>query len=123
LVQNIQRAADERYHDTEKGLERQLKQTQDKIRNLSGRDAQAQSADVSPNALEQAQTLDNFRVELLKVRRQLREVQLALRQDIDRLRTEIEITDIAAIPILLGVIAIVLGLVRMSRRRRRAAAG
>ncbi len=55
------------------------------------------------------------------MRRQLREVQLALRQDIDQLRTEIEIVDIAAIPILVGVVAIVLGLVRMSRRRRRAA--
>jgi ABC-type uncharacterized transport system involved in gliding motility auxiliary subunit len=123
LVQNIQHAADERYQDTEKGLERQLKETQDKIRGLSGRDTQAQSADTSPSALEQAQTLDNFRAELLKVRRQLREVQLALRQDIDRLRTEIEIADIAAIPILLVVIAIVLGLVRMSRRRHRASAG
>ena len=123
LVQDIQRAADERYQDTEKGLERQLKETQDKIRGLSGHDTQAQGADTSPSALEQAQTLDNFRAELLKVRRQLREVQLALRQDIDRLRTEIEIADIAAIPVLLGVVAIVLGLVRMNRRRRRAAAG
>jgi ABC-type uncharacterized transport system involved in gliding motility auxiliary subunit len=123
LVQNIQRAADERYQDTEKGLEKQLKETQDKIRNLSGRDPQAQGADTSATSLEQAQTLDNFRAELLKVRRQLRAVQLALREDIDRLRTEIEIFDIAAIPILVGLVAIVLGLVRMSRRRRRAQAG
>lgn len=123
LVQDIQRAADERYQDTEKGLEKQLKETQDKIRQLSGRDPQAQGADTSANALEQAQTLDNFRSELLKVRRQLRAVQLALREDIDRLRTEIEIFDIAAIPILVGIVAIVLGIVRMSRRRRRAQAG
>ena len=123
LVQNIQRAADERYQDTEKGLEKQLKETQNKIRSLSGRDPQAQGADVSANALEQAQTLENFRTQLLKVRRQLREVQLALRQDIDQLRTEIEVADIAAIPILVALIAIVLGFVRMSRRRRRAQAG
>ncbi|HXE17271.1 MAG TPA: Gldg family protein [Stellaceae bacterium] len=122
LVQNIQRAADERYQDTEKGLEKQLKETQNKIRNLSGHDSQAQGADVSANALEQAQTLDNFRTQLLKVRRQLREVQLALRQDIVRLRTQIEIADIAAIPILVALIAIVLGFVRMNRRRRRAQA-
>jgi ABC-type uncharacterized transport system involved in gliding motility auxiliary subunit len=123
LVQNIQRAADERYQDTEKGLEKQLKETQDKIRHLSGRDPQAQGADTSANSLEQAQTLDNFRAELLKVRRQLREVQLALRQDIDHLRIETEVFDIAAIPILVGLVAIVLGLVRMSRRRRRAQSG
>ncbi len=123
LVQNLQRAADERYEDTEKGLEKQLKETQDKIRNLSGRDPQAQNADTSASALEQAQTLDNFRTELLKVRRQLRAVQLALRQDIDQLRTEIELADIAAIPILVGLVAIILGLYRMNRRRRRAQAG
>ncbi|HEX4113507.1 MAG TPA: Gldg family protein [Stellaceae bacterium] len=126
LVQNIQRAADERYQDTEKGLEKQLKETQDKIRNLSGRDPQSAAqttGDAGANSLEQAQTLDNFRAELLKVRRQLRAVQLALRQDIDQLRTEIEFADIAAIPILVGVVAIILGLVRMNRRRRRAQTG
>ena len=125
LVQNIQRAADERYQDTEKGLQKHLKETQDKIRLLSGRDPQssAQVATDAATSLEQAQTLDNFRAELLKVRRQLREVQLALRQDIDHLRTEVEFADIAAIPILVGLVAIVLGLVRMSRRRRRAQTG
>jgi ABC-type uncharacterized transport system involved in gliding motility auxiliary subunit len=126
LVQNIQRAADERYQDTEKGLEKQLKETQDKIRNLSGRDPQSAAetaGEAGASSLEQAQTLDNFRAELLKVRRQLRAVQLALRQDIDQLRTEVEFADIAAIPILVGVAAIILGLVRMNRRRRRAQTG
>jgi ABC-type uncharacterized transport system involved in gliding motility auxiliary subunit len=121
LVQNIQRAADERYQDTEKGLEKKLKETQDKIRTLSGRDPQ--TAQNGGNALEQAQTLDSFRTELLKVRRQLREVQLALRQDIDRLRTEIEILDIGAIPIIVAIVAIVLGAVRLRRRGRRVQTG
>jgi ABC-type uncharacterized transport system involved in gliding motility auxiliary subunit len=125
MVQGIQRAADERYQDTEKGLEKKLKETQDKIKELSGSDtgAATPSANTSASSLEQAQTLDNFRAELLKVRRQLREVQLALRQDIDQLRIEVEFADIAAIPILVGLAAIVLGLIRLYRRRRRAEAG
>ncbi len=126
LVQALQRAADERYQDTEKSLEQKLKDTQAKIKDLSGRGDTATPAadtDTGGASLEQAQTLDNFRSELLKVRRQLREVQLALRQDIDRLRDEVEFADIAFIPILVGLAAIVLGLVRLSRRRRRAQNG
>jgi ABC-type uncharacterized transport system involved in gliding motility auxiliary subunit len=127
LVQNIQRVADERYQDTEKGLEKKLKETQDKIKQASGHDPQSSggqaAGDSSNAALEQAQTLDSFRTELLKVRRQLREVQLALRQDIDRVRAEIEFADIAAIPILVALVAIVLGILRMNRRRRRAQTG
>jgi ABC-type uncharacterized transport system involved in gliding motility auxiliary subunit len=126
LVQSLQRAADERYQDTEKGLEQKLKDTQAKIKDLSGRgDTAAPAADTTADgaSLEQAQTLDNFRGELLKVRRQLREVQLALRQDIDRLKAEVEFVDIVFIPILVGVAAIVLGLLRMNRRRRRAQTG
>jgi len=125
LVQNIQRAADDRYQATEKSLEQKLKDTQAKIKELSGRETPGAAA---PNAAggvsaEQAQTLDNFRSELLQVRRQLREVQLALRQDIVWLRGMLEFFDIAFIPILVGIVAIILGLLRLRRRRRRAQIG
>ena len=60
----------------------------------------------------------NFRGDMLRTRQQLRVVQRALRQDIDRLKAEVEFFDIAFIPILVGVIAIVLGLVRINRRKR-----
>jgi ABC-type uncharacterized transport system involved in gliding motility auxiliary subunit len=121
LVQSIQRAADERYQATEKDLQQKLKDTQDKIKGLSGRDTGGAAGANAP-AVEQAQTLDNFRTAMLQIRRQLREVQLALRRDIDRLREETEFFDIAFIPILVGIAAIVLGVVRMNRRRRRAGA-
>ncbi|MGH6989075.1 MAG: GldG family protein [Stellaceae bacterium] len=118
LVKAIQQAANERYQATERSLEKKLKVTETKIKELSGGDT---GATANGNiSLEQAKTLDSFRTELLRVRRQLRAVQLALRQDIDHLRAEMEFLDIGAIPILVGFVAIVLGLVRMSRRRRRA---
>ena len=47
---------------------------------------------------EQSQAIDNFRGEMLRTRQQLREVQLALRQDIDRLKAELEFFDIALHP-------------------------
>ena len=48
------------------------------------------------------QTLDNFRTEMIRTRQQLRQVQLAERQDIDRLQAWLEFFDIGAIPILVG---------------------
>jgi hypothetical protein len=41
-----------------------------------------------------------------------------LRQDIDRLKYWLEIADIAAIPILVGLAAAVLGWIRLNRRKR-----
>jgi len=66
------------------------------------------------------QAIDNFRAQMLDIRRELRAVQLNLRQDIDRLKAMLEFFDIAFIPLLVGVAAIVLGIVRMQRRKRRA---
>lgn len=116
VVQRIQRVADARSQAREKELEQQLKDTQDKIKELRGND---QGGNVTL-AAEQSQAIDNFRTQMLQIRRQLREVQLDLRQDIDRLKAELEFFDIAFIPLLVGIVAIVLGVVRQQRRRRRA---
>jgi hypothetical protein len=57
---------------------------------------------------------------MLKTRRQLREVQLRLNQDIDRLKARLQFINIGLIPILVAIAAIVVGFVRMQRRKRRA---
>ncbi len=116
LVNNIQRAADTRYQATEKDLETKLKDTQDKIKQLSDQGGHPGVA----LAAEQTQTIDNFRADMIGIRRQLREVQLALRQDIDRLQAWTEFFDIAFVPILVGLAAIVIGIVRLKRRARHA---
>jgi gliding motility-associatede transport system auxiliary component len=117
LINNIQRAADARYQATEKGLETKLKDTQDKIKQL-----RQQGGGGVALAAEQAKTLENFRGDMIKIREQLRRVQLALRQDIDRLQAWTEFFDIALVPILVGIAAIILGILRMRRRRRQAGA-
>jgi ABC-type uncharacterized transport system involved in gliding motility auxiliary subunit len=116
LVDNIQRAADARYQATEKDLETKLKDTQDKIKQLQeqgGRPGVALAA-------EQEQAVDNFRSDMLAIRQQLRQVQLALRQDIDQLQAVTEFFDIAFVPILVGIVAMVIGWVRFRRRKRQA---
>jgi ABC-type uncharacterized transport system involved in gliding motility auxiliary subunit len=119
VVQNIQRAADERYQAREKDLEQQLKDTEGKIKDLRGKGGAGGNVTL---AAEQVQAIDNFRAQMLDIRRELRGVQLNLRQDIDRLKAALEFFDIAFIPLLVGVAAIVLGIMRMQRRKRRAQA-
>jgi ABC-type uncharacterized transport system involved in gliding motility auxiliary subunit len=118
LVNNIQRAADERYQATEKNLEDKLKDTQSKIQELRGQGAQGGHGNVALAAGE-TKALDNFRSEMIGIRQQLRQVQLALRQDIDRLEAWLEFFDIAFVPILVAIAAIIVGIVRRTRRRRR----
>jgi ABC-type uncharacterized transport system involved in gliding motility auxiliary subunit len=117
VVQEIQRAAEDRSQAREKDLEQQLKDTQAKIKELQGKEGPGGGVTL---AAEQTQTLENFRAQMLQIRQELRRVQLDLRQDIDRLKAVLEFFDIALVPLLVGIAAIVLGLVRLQRRKRRA---
>ncbi|HEX9490793.1 MAG TPA: ABC transporter, partial [Stellaceae bacterium] len=95
-----------------------LKDTEAKIKELRGKGG-GSGGNVTL-AAEQVQTIDNFRAQMLDIRRELRGVQLNLRQDIDRLKATLEFFDIAFIPLLVGLAAVVLGIMRMQRRKRRA---
>jgi hypothetical protein len=70
---------------------------------------------------EQTKAIGQFRADMLQTRRQLREVQAALRSNIQRLKGGLEFFDIALVPILVAIVAIVVGAVRRKRRRRRTA--
>jgi ABC-type uncharacterized transport system involved in gliding motility auxiliary subunit len=113
VVEQIQRAAEAQYRANEKALQDKLKATEDKIKDIQ----QNKEGTVTLTA-EQNQAIDNFKGDMLRTRQQLRVVQRALRQDIDRLKATLEFLDIALIPILVGIAAIVLGVVRLNRRKR-----
>ncbi|MFM7777185.1 MAG: ABC transporter, partial [Alphaproteobacteria bacterium] len=68
---------------------------------------------------EQRTEIDAAREEILRTRQQLRAVQLELRRDIEGLETRLRMLNIAAVPVLLTVLALLLG---VARARRRAAA-
>ncbi len=62
---------------------------------------------------------------MLDIRRELRGVQLELRRDIDTLDMTLKFINIGLVPILVGIAAIIVGIVRLRRRapaRRHAAA-
>jgi len=115
VVEDIQRAADERYAAEQRALQDKLKQTQQKLRELTGNEP-ANAASLSP---EEAKAIDEFRAEMVTTRQQLRGVQSALRRDIEWLKAVVEFCNIALVPILVAVAAVVLGVLRLRRRHRR----
>jgi len=118
VVERIQRAADDRYAAKEHALEQKLKATQAKLRDLTtGAPAKADAN--TPLSPEQAKTVEQFRTDLLATRRALRRVREAQRQDIEQLKAILEFCDIALVPIVVALAAIVLGLTRRRRWRRR----
>ena len=120
VVDQIERDAQERYSAEERALQQKLKDTEAKLADLTGKDQANAPTTLSP---EQTKTIEGFRADMLQTRRQLRAVQAALRSEIGRLKTGLEFLDIALIPIIVAVVAVVLGAVRLKRRSRRTVEG
>jgi ABC-type uncharacterized transport system involved in gliding motility auxiliary subunit len=113
VVDRIQREAQASYSAEERALQEKLKETQAKLANLTGKDQANAPTTLSP---EQTKTIEAFRAEMVQTRRQLRDVQAALRSDISRLKAGLEF---ALIPIIVAALAVFLGAVRLKRRHRR----
>ena len=118
VVETIQREAQARYSAEERALQARLKATQAKLASLTGKEETGAPANLSA---EQTKAVEEFRADMVQTRRQLRDVQAALRSDISRLKTGLEFFNIALIPIIVAAAAIVLGALRLRRRRRRTA--
>ena len=114
-VTEIRRAAEAQYRAKEQELTDKLGDLQRKLQGMNVKETE-DGALLSP---EQKQEVDGFRSQLLDTRRELRDVQHALRSDIEGLRSELRFVNIAAVPILIGVVALIVALVRRMRFRRR----
>jgi len=116
LVEDIRRRADAEYRATERQLAERLEQTERRLRELRQGQGAAAGAVITP---EQRAEIDHAREEILAIRRQLRAVQLELRRDIEGLEAALRAVNIAAVPALLVLAALGIG---VARARRRAAA-
>jgi ABC-type uncharacterized transport system involved in gliding motility auxiliary subunit len=67
---------------------------------------------------KQQQEIDNFRIEMLDLRRELRDVQLSLRKNVETLEREVRLVNIWAVSVLVAFLAVVLAIVRRVRRAR-----
>ena len=120
VVDQLQRQAEDSYRAKEKELQDKLREAQTKLVDLrtnKGPDGKDQ-----PLSAEQQKSIDDLSATIIQTRSQLRQVQLALRQDIDRLKDRLVGLDVALVPVVLAFLALIIGLVRGQRRKRRAQA-
>jgi len=112
-VEEIQQEAELRYRSKEQALLEKLKEVEGKLKNLQTKETKEGSKVIlSP---EQKKEIAKFRGEVIAIRKELRDVQLALRQDIDRLDATLKVINIGLVPALVVIFAIGLGLVRRHR--------
>jgi ABC-type uncharacterized transport system involved in gliding motility auxiliary subunit len=120
MVDNMQRKAEAQYRRTEQELQKHLEDTQKKLADLrAGNSDTGKGAGKAVLTAEQEAAIAGLQTDIVATRAKLRGVQLELRRDIDRLEAWLRIADIVAVPALLTVLAIVLGIAR-SRRRAKA---
>jgi len=111
LVADLRRKAEERFRASERVLLARLKEVQSKLATLKKGEG-----DELTLSVEQRKEIEGFEKDRLMVRRQLREVQRELRKDIDRLDGMLKFFNIAAVPLLIGIVG-----VGWAYRRRRSA--
>jgi ABC-type uncharacterized transport system involved in gliding motility auxiliary subunit len=111
LIQRMEAEADSKFRAKEQELTNQLKDTEQKLSQLP------KSAEGSNEVLtaEQAKTIEGFRTQLLAIRSQLRDVQFALRRNVDNLKNLVTALNVGAVPVMVGAIVIAFGM-RRSRR-------
>lgn len=117
-VEDIRRRADAQFRQTERQLTERLQVTERRLRELrQGTPAEgARNTNQIVITPEQRAEIDAAREEIAATRRQLRAVQLELRRDIEALHNQLRLLNILAVPLLLTILALVLGVLRARRR-------
>jgi ABC-type uncharacterized transport system involved in gliding motility auxiliary subunit len=114
-VDELRREADDQLRAKEKELDKELRDTEQKLSALESGRSQEGSLTLSP---EQEAELQRFQQERVRIRKDLRDVRRSLDVEIERLGTTLKVLNIALVPALLAVGAILLAVAR--RRRLRA---
>ena len=111
-VDELRVAAERAYRDTEERLQRELDETERRLTELQAAKGEGEMMVISD---EQQAEIQRFMDRRLEIRRELRQVQHDLQRDIQGLGTRLKIMNIALIPALVLVVAVVYDV----RRRRR----
>jgi ABC-type uncharacterized transport system involved in gliding motility auxiliary subunit len=116
VVRAMEQEAEYQYRAKEQQLLARIEETEQKIRALQDEE---QQTGVILTAAQQAE-IDDFRTEMVGLRRELRDVQRSLRQDVEQLSTTVKVVNIWAVPVLVALVAVMVALVRHRRRARAA---
>lgn len=114
VINDLRRAAEERYRARERRLREEMTALEEKL-------GRVRAGEAGPEILEgrsPAAAVEAFTDRLIETRRSLRAVTHDLRKDIERLRARVEFANIGLIPLLLTLFALTLWAIRLRLRRR-----
>jgi ABC-type uncharacterized transport system involved in gliding motility auxiliary subunit len=119
VVKEIQARAQAQFQQEADALQQRMTDTESRLHALE----QGGSTDGKPVASaaltpDQQAEIETFKHDLIDTRAQLREVQRNLRKDIDRLGAVLAFINIALVPMLVALFAVVLAVLRRRRRAR-----
>ena len=114
-VAALKETAEQQYRARERALQIKLSESSQKIRELQQQKEGESTLVISP---EQREELRKFQAEQIKTRKELRNVQHGLTRNIENLGTWLKVINIGAIPLLVILLATLLGVIRMRRMRR-----
>ncbi len=115
VVDDIRREAASRFLDRRDELQKALEETEKRLNELQDRKKQGATAATALSAEEES-AIEKFRDEMVRIRRQLREVQHGLERDIENLAAWLKVINIGLVP--MGVL-ITAGLIALARKHRR----
>lgn len=112
-VDKIRQEAELKFREKEQQLMTRLRETEKQLLELQRGKDQSQALIMSN---EQKLTLDRFRSERVKIRKELRQVRHQLQQNIEDLEGWMKFINIGLIPIFIGIGGIIFGVLRIKRR-------
>ncbi len=112
-VQDLRIEAESRFRETEERLQQELRDTETRLGELQANRQDASTMILSP---EQEAELQRFQDQRLRIRKELRQVQRELDQQIEDLGTWLKVINIGLVP--LAITALSVGLVLFRRRRQ-----
>ncbi len=116
MIDDIQREAERDFRQKEQELLQSLAETEQKLGQVREATNAAGETQIVLSDAQRAE-VDRFQDELLRIRKELRDVQFALRSDVEELQGKIKAINIAGMPLAVAVIAIIAAIVRSRRRK------
>ena len=114
LVEKIRREAENKHRKKEKELLDRLEEAMGRLNRLESDSASGEQVVLTA---AQADSLKTLRADVIRLRRELRDVQHRLRRDVEALTSWLELVNIALVPALVAVFAAVVAYARRARRR------
>jgi len=108
-VQELRREAENRFRLTEQRLQQELADTESKLSELQASREDSSAFIMTP---EQEAALEEFQEERLRIRKELRQVQRDLDQQIEDLGTWLKIINIGLVPIIISLLSIIVVVMR-----------